>query len=300
MKSWNYGTGIEIGADATIDEMLDIAGLNWNVEVSPVSFGHFNEYRDNTKKAAYRSDTGELIDIYGELRQPNQNRAMLTMFDQFLKKADLNIDFVGSTQKGANIYASAKLPETFDINPKEVGDITKARLVISDSHLNGVGLTVSVWYNRLVCTNGMSTKVSQDIGIIHHSGIIQSATVDRVLSHALQSVKIKRDVYDVLSDRPISTEQAVTMLIASFGDTEKAVSEQPEIVQTCLRLFQADAIGGEYLTAYQTAYGLLQSVTEFYNHHSKVKTNENRFSSMFSSVGSIQNKFERQLVSTFR
>jgi len=299
MLNWNFNTGFPIDSTATINEMLNIAGLNWNVETSPITYGTFNELQSETKKAAYRSDTGELLDIYKD-RIPNQNRSMLTMFDQFLKKADLAIDTIGSTQKGANIYASAMLPETFDINPKAVGDITKARLVISDSHLNGVGLSVSVHYDRLICTNGMSSRVSQEVGIIHHNGVIQASTVDKVLSYALQSVKVKRDVYDVLSDKPISIEQAITLLIASFGDSDKAVSEQPEIVQTCLRLFQSDAIGGELITAYHTAYGLLNSVTEYYNHHSTVKSNENRFSSLLSgSMGKVQNKFERQLVKAF-
>ena len=299
MQSWNYGTGFSIDSTATIDEMLNIAGLNWNVETSPVTYGTFNELQSENKKAAYRSDTGALLDIYLN-RIPNQNKTMLTMFDQFLKKADLAIDTIGSTQKGANIYASALLPETFDINPKAVGDITKARLVISDSHLNGVGLSVSVHYDRLICTNGMTTKVSQEVGVIHHNGVIQAATVDKVLSYALQSVKVKRDVYDVLSDKPISIEQAITLLIASFGDSDKSVSEQPEIVQTCLRLFQSDAIGGDLLTSYHTAYGLLNSVTEYFNHHSKVKSEENRFSSLLSgSMGKVQNKFQSQLVRAF-
>ena len=299
MESWNFGTGHTIEPNTDIDSMLNIAGLNWNVETSPITYGTFNELQSTDKKAAYRSDTGALLDIYLN-RIPNQNRSMLTMFDQFLKKADLEIDTVGSTQNGSNIYAAALLPETFDINPKAVGDITKARLVISDSHLNGVGLSVSVHYDRLICTNGMVNKVSQEVGIIHHNGVIQAATVDKVLSYALQSVKVKRDVYDVLSDKPISIEQAITLLIASFGDSDKAVSEQPEIVQTCLRLFQSDAIGGDLLTSYHTAYGLLNSVTEYYNHHSTVKSNENRFSSLLNgSMGKVQNKFERQLVKAF-
>jgi len=33
MKSWNYGTGHKIDSTATINEMLDIAGLNWNVRM---------------------------------------------------------------------------------------------------------------------------------------------------------------------------------------------------------------------------------------------------------------------------
>ena len=299
MLNWNFNTGFPIDSTATINEMLDIAGLNWTVETSPVTYGAFNELQSTDKKAAYRSDTGTLLDIY-QNRLPNQNRSMLTMFSEFLKKADLEIDTVGSTQNGSNIYASAMLPETFDINPKAVGDITKSRLVISDSHLNGVGLVVSVHYDRLVCTNGMITKVSQEVGVIHHNGVIQAATVDRVLNHALNSVKVKRDVYEALSDKPISIEQAITLLISSFGDSEKTVSEQSEMIQTCLRLFQSDAIGGDLLTSYQTAYGLLNSVTEFYNHHATVKSNEKRFSSLLNgSMGKVQNKFQSQLVRAF-
>ena len=299
MKSWHCNTGIAIEKGATVEEMLNAANLNWLVETSPISFGDFNELQDKTKKAAYRSDTGELIDIYND-RIPNQNKAMIGMFDQFLKKADLAIDTIGSTQKGANIYASAKLPTEFDINPKQVGDITKARLIISDSHLNGTGLSVSVHYDRLVCTNGMSTKVSQDIGVIHHNGVIQSSTIDKVLDYALRSVQIKRSVYDVLSDTPISIEQAITLLIKSFGDSEKSLEEQGEMIKMCLRLFQNDAVGGDLITAYQTAYGLLNSVTEYYSHHNRVKSAENRFSSLLSgSTGKILNKFQAQLVRAF-
>ena len=94
--------------------------------------------------------------------------------------------------------------------------------------------------------------------------------------------------------------QVYAIDLLGFGDSDKAVSEQPEIVQTCLRLFQSDAIGGDLLTSYHTAYGLLNSVTEYFNHHSTVKSNENRFSSLLTgSMGKVQNKFQSQLVKAF-
>ncbi|MGL5925516.1 DUF932 domain-containing protein [Chroococcidiopsis sp.] len=301
MNDWNRQTGIAIESGASVQSILDAANLNWEVEVSPERYGHFGEYTSPDSFVAFRSDNGMKLSNYGASRKPLQNREVIGMFSDFLNKAGLEIDTVGTFANGRELWASVDLPTQYDIDVRKVGDITKAKLMLIESHALNKGLQIMVYYDRLACTNGMTQKLSTQAGVIAHTGKISSQTVSAVLENALKSVKLKGSLYEQFAQKTMSVEEATLQLISAFGDVDKPLDDQPsEVVKTALRLFQGDAKGGDTLAAYNTAYGLLQSVTEYFNHHTRSQTLENRFASVVSGdYAKSMAKFEKQLVRAY-
>jgi hypothetical protein len=171
--------------------------------------------------------------------------------------------------------------------------------MITESHECGRGLQIDLYFNRLVCTNGMTRPVRQRQQIINHVSEYNSARIAGILTHALATVRDYEKVSNRLADVALTKQEAELHLIKAFGDPNKPLAEQPKIVQTCLKLFLGEGQGSDLLSAYNTAYGLLESVKEYINWHSPVRGSlETAFSSLcYGSRKQKQDAFIQQLVS---
>ena len=293
------GTSVSVQG-LSVEEQLKATGLNWIVKLSPVEYTTSDERKRAGKhQVAYRSDTGELLDIYKN-RQPWQNHEVVEAFNAFADNAGLKLDRLGSLKDGLHIYAISKLP--VELCPKgEHEDRTEAYLMLEDSHANGCGMTAALYENRLVCTNGMRKKVKTTLRFIPHTSAFDKSKVANIFDAAMVALKDRQKEIDTLAEKAIDQAEATLQLIAAFGDPKKAVEDQPSIVQSCLALFNGAAKGSEMLSAYNTAYGLLHSVTEYYNHHCGYSRGpENEFQSIISgSRAKAMDKFQKQLVSVY-
>lgn len=296
-QQWHRGTAVEVEG-LTLDQQLEAAGLNWEVETTGFRYGDRYQYRQQDTQVAFRSDTGMFIDTYTN-RQPWQNREILDHFHQFCDASDLALSHVGSFNDGKQIYAAAKLPAISDI--AKCGDITEHWLLLRDSHLNGQGLQVSLYGNRMICTNGLHELIRQNNQTIAHLGAFNKERVTGVLEAAIATLRQKEQAHNQLAQTTLTMEEATLQLISAFGDAALSVHEQPKLVQTAIKLFQGAAKGSDYLSAYNTAYGLLQSVTEYFNWHAPQRgTNQTQFASVLSgSRGQKMSQFEKQLVSVY-
>jgi hypothetical protein len=160
-------------------------------------------------------------------------------------------------------------------------------------------LQIDLYFNRLVCTNGMTRPVRQRQQIINHVSEYNSDRIAGILTHALATVKDYEKTANGLADVVLSQQEAQMHLIKAFGDPNKPLLDQPKIVQTCLKLFLGEGQGSDLLSAYNTAYGLLESVKEYINWHSPVRGGlETAFSSLcYGSRKQKQDAFIQQLVS---
>lgn len=323
MTTWHRGTATEIKPGMTVDEQLNQAGLNWSVELSPVQYQSDGKTYQTTLQAAHRSDTKAFLDIYSK-RKPWQNAEIIETFNRFCDDASLPMTHLGSLDGGKIIYAAAKLPQT--IAPQQSpNDKTEGYLILEDAHTNGHGLQVWLYLNRLICTNGMRRPVrnAQDVTallegraktrdihgnsikermqVIAHVGAFNGDRVESILRGAIATLKAEEVTATELASTSIDQAEATLQLIAAFGEPGKPVEDQPRVVQACLRLFDGMAKGASELSAYNTAYGLLHSVTEYYNHHAiKRGTVAQQFQSVLSGSRAQQmQKFERQLVSCY-
>lgn len=299
-QQWHRGTAVSIEGIASLDDQLKAAELNWDVLTSGFRYGDRYQFRETDTKTAFRSDTGMFIDMYTD-RQPWQNRDIIQHFHDFCSESDLDlqVSHIGSLRDGKLIYAAAKLPIITDI--KKTGDISEWWLLLKDSHLNGKGLQVSLYSNRMVCTNGLHELVRQNNQMIAHLGQLNKARINGILEAAIATLRQKEQAHEHLAEVEMTAEEATLQLIAAFGEVGKPVTEQPKLIQTALRLFQGQAKGSEYLSAYNTAYGLLQSVTEYFNWLAPNRgTNQTQFQSVLAgSRGQKMQQFERQLISVY-
>ena len=72
-----------------------------------------------------------------------------------------------------------------------------------------------------------------------------------------------------LAIRKVSNQEAINYVLNIFGDKMKPIDQQPAIntIAKVLQLFDGNGKGSDLQSARGTAWGLLNSVTEYIDHH---------------------------------
>jgi len=274
------GAAIKVTSDMSVDDMLERAGLDWEVDKREMLYGP-DQNLIAPVFGAYRVTDNAFIDVYRN-RMPWQNQNILDVFGDFCAKAGLEIDHIGFLPEQWKLFATAKLGEFAP--PQAVGDITQGWLLLTDSHMCGNGLDGSLFLNRLYCTNGMRRGLkTESKKVISHIGKFDTAKVNRVLDAVWNTFQQEQDQVQMLANESMTYQEAQMLLIKEFGLAGQPWDAQPKRVKTCLQLFDGRAKGADSLAFYNTAYGLLQSVVEHENYYGMQRgTSVDRFASVLS------------------
>lgn len=293
-RVWHRGTAVDVRG-LSPEEQLQAAGLDWQVLVEPFYYGENKEFTDPDKRVAYRSHDQKTISLYDK-RQPWQNTQILSTFNNFCEDAGLQLAYLGSLHDQNTLYAAAKLEADSHI----LGSTDEINwwLILRNSHINGKGMDVSLYSDRLVCTNGMRSVIRDNRKVITHVGEFNHDRVTNILKTAIRTIHQQETELETLAKQSITKEEAVALILSAYGEAGKSVEDQPPVVQTILRLFNGGGLGSDMLTAYNTAYGLLQATTEYFNWH--MKNTSGAFASILDgSRASSMNKMREQLVGVY-
>jgi phage/plasmid-like protein (TIGR03299 family) len=268
------GIGALVSNDMSIDEQLSKAKLDWGVGKSAIRYGEMFEYADTAAQAIYREDNGQLLTTTsGDRWTPFQNEEIVTTFNQFCNDGGIEIERLGSLKGGKLIFASAIANESFDV--LNSGDALAARVILTNSHEYGKGLTVKLNAIRLVCCNGLTQTVKVGFQTISHRAAFSEIQVREILEKSKTSFAEFAQTAQDLAQIQISNSEAHDLLITSQalrGDRDKSLEDQPRIIQKAYSNFVNDtATGGNLESAHGTAWGLVNAVTEHVNHDSNVR-----------------------------
>ena len=86
-----HGLGVQVIDDLTPEQMMDAAGLNWEVEKTPL----FTSFKGDTvrikdKFALTRSSDGRILDVVGNGWNPVQNSEAFEFFNDFVAAGDID------------------------------------------------------------------------------------------------------------------------------------------------------------------------------------------------------------------
>lgn len=296
-RVWHRNVGAAISPSMTLEEQLEAAGLDWTVERSPYRYGESFEHQDDTFQIAYRSDTAKVLDRHGPRRNVFQNADIVQAFHDFCNSSGdgLTIERLGCLAGGRSLFATAKLDHEIDV--AKVGDHIETRILLTESHISGVALQVRVFYNRLICTNGMTQLVKLGGRTLNHMKEFDAQTVREYLEAAYARTIEYEQTLNRLARVSISKAEAKMQLIKAFGDESLTWEEQPRAVRVCFELFGGKGAGSEMLSAYDTLFGLTEAVKEYHNWSMKGSASERAFGSLcFGARGRAQEQFMKQSV----
>ena len=295
----------------TPSELAQKAGLDWDVVVIPANYtvGE-STYQSNSTNIIVREDRPEVqLGDCGTKWKPIQNINILESVIDFCKdNSSLKLDRVGCFKHGKTIWASIQTDKVIELTG---GDLISGKLLLVNSHDYANGMVIKLILDRQVCFNQLAVGVQTKSKVYAHSRFLTTDRVMEVLAGFHNQFNQFKEDAELLSNTAMDLDLFYRLVIKEFGNIDKMnhikahlsdLDDQPKAVKQIIQLYSGAGLGSSMISAYNTQWGALNSITEHINHNSK-KTGgiEGHINSLWlESKARKQQNVYKQLVSLSR
>ena len=151
-----HGLGTKVSNDLTPVQMMEKAGLDWEVEKVPAFVNVNGENIATGQHALVRSSDNRILTNVGEGWNHVQNEEAFNFFAEYVAAGDMEMHTAGSLRDGQMVWALAKVKESFDV----FGDDTvESYLLFSNPHQYGKSIDVRFTPIRVVCNNTLTMSL---------------------------------------------------------------------------------------------------------------------------------------------
>jgi phage/plasmid-like protein (TIGR03299 family) len=263
---------------ADIPYLLESGGLAYSVTKAPLFYRHNGDTltADNVV-ATVRSDTGALLGTVSDnkynLVQPAD---IVEFFRDWLASNQLQISTLGALRGGRIVWALAKLGPDFDfILPGNDKVESYVRLQTSFDGTRSTSLVPTTI--RQVCANTERMIENSTAGkqyITRHSAVFNAKALQAAFGLLGEQQRITAEVWNNLAARKVSDAEArayfVQLLDLQDCKPEDISGKARNQLQTLASLYLTGP-GSSLASARGTAYGLLQAVTCYVDHHAATR-----------------------------
>ena len=287
-KEW-HGLGTVVAtAPKTTQEAMQIAGMDWTVQESPViTFG------DNDSgpclveghKVLRRSDNKKVLHVCRDSWTPVQNSEAFNWFDPIIADGDAEISAAVSLQEGKRIAITAKI--TGGVADVVSGDPIEAFLLLFNSHDGTLSLGVKFTNVRVVCTNTLAMALQGErrkiVDDLEWNGKTARIKHTRVIHDNLNAVRDALDIqrrsfrytvaeYRQMAQKSLNTESFEEYIAKVFSKQLETESDKPNRPVSELRHYEQivqnfeSGLGSNVKGVRGTLWGAYNAVTEWTSH----------------------------------
>lgn len=256
--------------------------------------------------ALYRRDLDGLnlrqLSIQNKIYKPVQPIEVLQFFKVQAEKAGLILETAGVLQDGRRYWAAASDGTSAAIGKSDRINRYLTLVTSSDGTLATHGFWSSV---RVVCNNTLRLALAaQNAENRHrqtHRGVFDptKVSINVGLEQAQQDWSQFVDSANELAHIRPTKRQALEYLRVIWGDVTKSMEEQTDVaarhMTSCLELYDGKGQGSHLDSARDTAWGLLNSVTEYVDHHQRAHSDDNRLNRAWFGPGSASKRAAYEL-----
>lgn len=305
-RAW-HGLGTVVETEQTAEESIKLAKLNYNVKFSPLFINPDGNAQDiQSHVAIIREDTHDLLGITTPKYKIVQNIEAFSFFDTVVGEGQAIYHSAGALGKGERIWILAKLPNSIEINSK---DIVEKYLCLTTSHDGKSSLQMFFTPVRVVCQNTLNLSM-QDAknGIaIRHTGNIKDK-----IQQAREVLGISIDYYNQF-EQIVKQMENITLQeeslnkyfdkVLSINDDKEISTRKQNQKDELITLFESGK--GQKLGNRHSLWKAYNSVTEYVDHYRTVKNLDkdptNKLASIwFGSGANIKEKAYNEAVALIK
>ncbi len=284
-----HGLGNQLTEQQPIDVWLHEAGMNWTIEQSDVLFNvsqdgmHIRMHRD--AKVLYRSDTLAPLSVVSPRYKVVQPHEVLHFYNDLVHAGGFELETAGVLKGGKKLWALAKTGQETLVRS---GDRVKAYLLLATSCDGTLCTTAQFTSVRVVCNNTLQIAVGDNTGAVKvpHSTVFDPLAVKDALGLGLSDWDVFMRNIKALSQRPISPEEARQYFADVLDEPMPVEDATPSKAMQQLHALYSGAGMGSMLTGTRgTAWGLVNAVTEYVDHHRRARSSDYRLDSAWFGQG---------------
>ena len=231
-----HGLGVPVSNDLTPAQMMQKAGLDWQVrEVE--SFVEYDGKRMSTgQKSLIRESDAKILTNVGENWNPVQNETAFEFFSEFVMNGDMEMNTAGSLRDGQMVWALAKVKDSFELFG---GDKVDSYLLFSNPHQYGKSIDIRFTPIRVVCNNTLTLSLDskKDNSVkVGHRVQFDPSQVKQALGIATDKLNTYKDMAEFLGSKRFTADSYVEYLNTVFPRTaDKRVQDKALSVDTLSR-----------------------------------------------------------------
>jgi len=204
-----HGLGTRVPDDLTPEQMLEAAGLNWEVEKIEAFAKVGGKNVSVDRSALVRKTDNKILGVVSNDWNPVQNSEAFEFFNDFIAEGDMEMHTAGSLRGGQIVWALAKLKDGFSLFG---GDSVESYLHFTNFHQYGYSTDVRFTPIRVVCNNtltlSLNTKVERMVKISHRREF-DGDNVKLMLGIAAEKLAKYKEMAQFLGSKRYTNENVV-------------------------------------------------------------------------------------------
>ncbi|MCX5541475.1 DUF932 domain-containing protein [Paraburkholderia sp. CNPSo 3076] len=290
-----HGLGNQLSPRQPIEVWQKQAGMDWTIESAEVRYvaggasnlGSIHAFPE--QRVLFRSDTKEPLSVVSSRYQVVQPRDILEFYRDLTEVGGFELETAGVLKDGKKLWALARTGQSATLKGK---DTVNGYLLLATACDGTLATTAQFCSVRVVCNNTLAIALGDSAGAIKvpHRSQFDAATVKRQLGIAISSwdgfmVRMK-----ALAERKISDSVAEkffqrVLTYPAGGPGTPTPTTNDRAIKAVQSLYAGEGMGAMLASASGTAWGLVNSVTEFVDHQRRARSEDHRRDAAWFGAG---------------
>lgn len=294
-----HGLGNQLGSHQPLEVWARSAGMDWRIEESEVhyvagaggdtkSLGAIHAFPQ--QKVLYRSDTKAPLSVVSNRFQVVQPSEILEFYRDLTEVGGYELETAGVLKEGRKLWALARTGQSAALKGK---DQVHGYLLLATACDGTLATTAQFTSIRVVCNNTLAIALGEGQGAVKvpHRSQFDAQAVKRQLGIAISSWDGFMTRMKALSERKVTDDQAEAFFKRVLTYTALDAADHPvtavndRALKTAQELFAGKGKGSNLASASGTAWGLLNGVTEYIDHHRRARTEDHRRDAAWFGAG---------------
>ncbi|MWL88587.1 DUF932 domain-containing protein [Cupriavidus sp. SW-Y-13] len=290
-----HGLGNQLTSKQPLEVWARQAGMDWRIENADVRYvagsenlGSIHAFPD--QKVLYRSDTKAPLSVVSRRFQVVQPQDVLEFYRDLVEAGGYELETAGVLKGGKKLWALAKTGQSAMLKGR---DRVHGYLLLATACDGTLATTAQFTSVRVVCNNTLAIALGDSTGAVKvpHRSQFDPQAVKRQLGIAISSwdgfmVRMKALSQCKVQDAAVEAflKRVLTYPVNQQSDgNSTAVNDRA--LKAVQELYAGRGKGSEMASASGTAWGLLNSVTEFVDHHRRARSNDHRLDAAWFGQG---------------
>lgn len=290
-----HGLGNQLTPGQPLEAWAHHAGMDWRIESADVRYvasgeglGSIHAFPD--QKVLYRSDTKAPLSVVSRRFQVVQPSEILEFYRDLTEAGGFELETAGVLKEGRKLWALARTGQSVCLKGR---DRVNGYLLLATACDGTLATTAQFTSVRVVCNNTLAIALGNGTGAVKvpHRSQFDPQAVKRQLGIAISSwdgfmarmkalteCKVKDDAVEAFFKRVLT----YPVNPAADGSTTAVNDSAMKNVQ---ELYAGRGKGAEMASAAGTAWGLLNGVTAFVDHHRRARSADHRLDAAWFGQG---------------
>lgn len=295
LQSGRQRPGHVLEPHQSVEAWAQKAGMDWTIKESPVRFTAEDGEADaavqsyESQKVLYRSDSKTPLSVVSSRYQVVQPMEALEFYRDLTEISGYELETAGVLKGGRKFWALARTGREAVLKGS---DLVRGYLLLATSCDGSIATVATPTTIRVVCENSLTAALGDVKGgvKVSHSTTFDASAVKLELGVAVSGWDDFMFRMRTLAERKVKASEASNFFLkvlcnAGWDAPSHQKLQNERALKTVQALFDGQGRGAELSSAKNTAWGLLNAVTEFVDHERRARDADYRLDAAWFGQG---------------